>query len=74
MPRSPDAALRSATAAAAHLRNLLADLAAAVGRDDEAAISHCARALVKSPTTGSVLPAARDGRSPVPHNQEGEGS
>lgn len=74
MPRNTDDAIRSATAAAAHLSRLLAELATAVGREDDAAIAQCARALVASPATRSVLPADSDRRSPGPHNQEGEGS
>lgn len=57
MPPDLHAALRSATAAAAHLRTLLADLAAAVEANDAAAIVQCARALVAG---ALALPALRD--------------
>ena len=74
MPRNTHAAIHSATAAAAHLRTLLADLANAVEQGDEAAIAHHARALVQSPDAQAAIATEPDGRSPNPHNEEGEGS
>ena len=73
MPRNPHAALHSATAAAAHLRTLLADLAHAVEREDDAAIAQRARALVESSATQAVITPTRDGRSRDPHNEEAKG-
>ena len=74
MPRNTHAALHSATAAAAHLRRLLADLANAVEREDEAAIAQRARALVESSARPAEIAPTRDGRSRDPHHEEGEGS
>ena len=74
MPRTVHDALHSATSAAAHLRRLLADLANAVEREDEAAIAQCARALVESSARQAVIAPTRDGRSRGPHHEEGEGS
>ena len=72
MAASIHAALHSATAAAAHLRSLLADLANAVEREGDAAIAQRARALVESSATQAVIAPTRDGRSRDPHNEEGE--
>ena len=71
MPKNVDAALHSATRAAAHLRRLLADLANAVEREDEAAITQRARALVESSARQAVIAPTRVGRSRGPHNEEG---
>ena len=76
MPVRIHTALHSATAAAAHLRSLLRDLAAAVAQGDEATIAHHARALVQGsgaqaaiaiPVRASLrrIPALLSGATPV---------
>ncbi len=72
MPVSIHAALHSATAAAAHLRSLLRDLAAAVVQGDEATIAHHARALVQDSNAQSAMVSEPDGRSPNPHEKGGD--
>ncbi len=74
MPRNVPAALESATAAAAHLRTRLRDLATAVERGDEAVIAHYARALVQSHDAQTAMTAEPDGRSPNPPEEGGDGS
>lgn len=71
---SPDvhAALRSATEAAAHLRKLMSNLAAAVERDDPEIIVRCARALVASATMFTTTPDSPDQPGPYPGPDEGE--
>ena len=73
MPPDVHAALHSATAAAAHLRTLLSDLANAVEHEDEAAIAQCARALVQSPSARDAVASDPVGRSPDPHEERGDG-
>ena len=73
MAASIHAALHSATAAAAHLRSLLADLANAVEREDDAAIAQRARALVQSPSARDAVASDPVGRSPDPHEERGDG-
>ncbi len=72
MPLTVHDALGSATAAAAHLRSLLRDLAAAVAQGDEAAIAHHARALVQSSGAQAAMATEPDGRSPNPHEEGGD--
>ena len=72
MPRNTHAALHSATAAAAHLRTLIADLANAVEREDDAAIAQRARALVQSSGAQSAMATRPDGRSQGPHENGGD--
>ena len=73
MPRTVHDALGSVTAAAAHLRSRLLDLAAAVEQGDEAAIAHHARALVQSSGAQAAMATESGGRFRDPHLEE-EGS
>ena len=72
MPISIHAALHSATAAAAHLRSLLRELAAAVAQGDEAAIAHHARALVQSSDAQIAMASDAASRSSNPHEEGGD--
>ena len=72
MPPRLHAALNSVTEAAAHLRTLLSELAAAVEREDPEIIVRCARALVASATTSTLLPDSPDTPETHPGPNRGE--